>query len=398
VTGLFLHFTPKSLEDLDYLRVLASSLMVSGIAMEIAGSSRPASGAEHLIRHAYDQVASPASLHGLQVGAASYLTAHLQGTTRDVVVRAATESGFLAYLAEHPLSRSAFTEALERAPSIKEGFHTVLAEPGALEQALAFCESDPWMRQILARGRPWGGLVGEEPPSWVWVACRAATRSGWACEVGVGSGTQPGQHGGMSRGGVRPLYWFAAIYLVTFTVAAVSPWDRGVWWAENLPILGIFFGVLWLSRHHEFSPTAYGAMLVLLVMHTIGGHYTFERVPFGWVTNLFGFQRNHYDRVAHFSVGFYAYPIAELLYRKGAVNRRWVLLLFPVFAILSVAALYELFEWQYAVLSDPTAGVAVLGSQGDVWDAQKDMLSDGLGAIVATALFAWRFRGAAAPG
>lgn len=137
-------------------------------------------------------------------------------------------------------------------------------------------------------------------------------------------------------------------------------------------------------------------MLVLLVLHTIGGHYTFERVPFDWVTSAIGAQRNHYDRIAHFSVGFYAYGIAEVLYQRRLVNSRFLLLAFPILTIFTVAAGYELFEWIYAVSADPTAGIAVLGSQGDIWDAQKDMLSDGLGSMVATLVFALRFRGAQA--
>ena len=136
-----------------------------------------------------------------------------------------------------------------------------------------------------------------------------------------------------------------------------------------------------------FSNTAYVLMSVLIYLHTIGGHFTFERVPFGFVTNLFGFTRNHYDRVAHFSVGFYAYGIAELLLKKKWVSSKLILFLFPVFSIFAVASIYEIIEWLYAVFSDPDAGSAFLGSQGDIWDAQKDMLADGLGAIIATVLF-----------
>jgi len=97
--------------------------------------------------------------------------------------------------------------------------------------------------------------------------------------------------------------------------------------------------------------------------------------------------------MAHFSVGFYAYAIAELIYVRRLTVSRFVLLSYPVLVIFTVAATYELFEWIYAVMADPTAGIAVLGSQGDIWDAQKDMLSDGLGGITATALFAARFPG-----
>lgn len=187
---------------------------------------------------------------------------------------------------------------------------------------------------------------------------------------------------------------FFGIYLAVFAACAVSPFSRGVWWAENIPILLIAALVAVVGRWHAFSPTAYALMLVLLVLHTIGGHYTFERVPFDFVTNLLGAQRNHFDRVAHFSVGFYAWAIAEVLYDERLVRSRFVLLTYPVLAILAVAAGYELFEWVYAVRADPTAGIAVLGSQGDVWDAQKDMLADGLGGVVATAAFALFHRGA----
>jgi putative membrane protein len=189
---------------------------------------------------------------------------------------------------------------------------------------------------------------------------------------------------------------FFGCYAAVFLICAIAPFDRGVWWAENAPILILVGLVAAAGRWHAFSPAAYALMLVLPLMHTIGGHYTFERVPFAWVTELLGFERNHYDRLAHFSVGFYAYAIAELLYCHRLVRSRSVLLAFPVCVIFTVAALYELFEWQYAVLADPAAGIAVLGSQGDIWDAQQDMLADGLGGIAATLLFALSHRGAAA--
>jgi putative membrane protein len=189
---------------------------------------------------------------------------------------------------------------------------------------------------------------------------------------------------------------FFGIYGMVFAVCAIAPYSRSVWWAENIPILGIAALVGITSRWHSFSPTAYALMLVLLVLHTIGGHYTFERVPFDWVTHAIGAQRNHYDRIAHFSVGFYGYAIAEVLYEKRLLRSRFVLLSYPVLAIFTVAAVYELFEWIYAVSADPSAGIAVLGSQGDIWDAQKDMLADGLGSIVATLLFALGHRGAQA--
>lgn len=177
-------------------------------------------------------------------------------------------------------------------------------------------------------------------------------------------------------------------YGVFCAVLGWQPYARDVWLAENIPMWIIVIGVVWIHcRYHQFSLFSLLMMGALIVLHTIGGHYTFERVPFDWFSELFGFERNHYDRIAHFSVGFYAFAIAELLWEKRAVNNRLVLFLFPVFAIFTVAALYEIVEWQYTISVDPEAGIAVLGSQGDIWDAQKDMLADGLGAISATWLF-----------
>lgn len=183
-----------------------------------------------------------------------------------------------------------------------------------------------------------------------------------------------------------------AVYVLVFAACAVEPYSRSVWWAENIPILAIVAGLAVMYRHYEFSPLSYGLMACLVILHTIGGHYTFERVPFDLVTNLFGFSRNHYDRMAHFTVGFYAYPLAEYLLARSLVRSRWVLILFPVFTIFTAAAVYEIFEWQYAVSADAAAGIAVLGSQGDVWDAQKDMLADGLGSLFAMALFCLVYR------
>ncbi len=177
------------------------------------------------------------------------------------------------------------------------------------------------------------------------------------------------------------------LYLALFTVCAIRPYDRTIWFAENLPIVLIVAALVLSFRWFRFSNTAYVMMAVLVFLHTIGGHYTFELVPFDWVTDSLGFERNHYDRVAHFSVGFYAFAFAELLERFKLVKGRWMVFLVPVMAIFTVAAVYEIIEWIFAVLSDPSAGAAFLGSQGDQWDAQKDMLADGLGAIAASALY-----------
>lgn len=177
------------------------------------------------------------------------------------------------------------------------------------------------------------------------------------------------------------------IYLILFIICAINPYARDVWWAENLPIMIIVAVVIIVSRFHKFTPTSYILMSVLVYLHTIGGHFTFERVPFDFVNNLFGFERNNYDRFAHFSVGFYAYPIAELLLSRKLVSSKVILALFPIFSIFAVAGGYEIIEWLFAVSAEQSAGTAVLGSQGDIWDAQKDMLMDIFGSIIVMILF-----------
>jgi len=177
------------------------------------------------------------------------------------------------------------------------------------------------------------------------------------------------------------------IYIILFTICAINPYDRAVWWAENIPTLLVTLSIILFSRKHNFSNMSYFFMSIFIYLHTIGGHFTFERVPFDWFTNFFGFYRNHYDRMAHFSVGFYAYAIAEWMVSRKLVRTIWIVILFPLFAIISVAGIYEIFEWQYAITADPSAGIAVLGSQGDIWDAQKDILADTLGAVAVLALY-----------
>jgi len=180
----------------------------------------------------------------------------------------------------------------------------------------------------------------------------------------------------------------ALVFTVFFIAMGISPRSREVWLAESIPIALIFVALVAGYSRFRFSDAAYVMMSVWLFLHTIGAHYTFAHVPFDVVSGWLGFERNHFDRVAHFSVGFYAFAMAEWLLRKRLCGPV-LATMFSIFFIMSVAAGYEMIEWWYAVADGGEAGIEFLGSQGDIWDAQKDMLADTLGALVAMVIYWW---------
>ena len=140
----------KAIDDLRFLQLVGGALVMSGVAMEVSGSSRPASGSEHLISHAYDQVANPPSMHGLQVGVASLGTLWLQhNPDRDTVLQVFKETGFTDFMGENKLDRDGFLEAIRLAPSIKPGYHTVLSQPGAVTTLIDYVASDPFWDAYL---------------------------------------------------------------------------------------------------------------------------------------------------------------------------------------------------------------------------------------------------------
>jgi putative membrane protein len=176
-------------------------------------------------------------------------------------------------------------------------------------------------------------------------------------------------------------------FVLFFILLGISPVHRDVWIAEMIPVVIIFLSIVVIYfKYHQFSLFAIIMMVFWLVLHTIGGHWTFANVPFSFISDIFSFERNHFDRIAHFSVGFYAFAIVEFLLEKKLCNKI-IAYLFALFAIMSVAGGYEVIEWWYAVIEGGEAGVEFLGSQGDIWDAQKDILADTLGAILALGLF-----------
>lgn len=184
-----------------------------------------------------------------------------------------------------------------------------------------------------------------------------------------------------------PLILFG-IYLVEFVALAVKPYSRVMWCTENFFSLAIVVALAILYRKGvKFSNVAYLLMAIYLYCHTIGGHYTFARVPFSFVTEFFGFERNNFDRMCHFMVGFFAYAGLEYYESRNLIKGRALAIFLVVMAIFGVAAVFELIEWLYAEVAAPEAGADFLGSQGDIWDAQKDMLCDGTGAIFSSIIY-----------
>ncbi|MDA3852596.1 MAG: iron-containing alcohol dehydrogenase family protein [Spirochaetaceae bacterium] len=138
------------IHDLEFLRLICGSLVMSGVAMEVSGSSRPASGSEHLLSHAYDRLAEKPSLHGIQVGVATYAIGALQQNPNQSVVSQLLENcGFFNYVTQNPLDKKIFIDSVKLAPSIKQGYYTILSQEGKTEELLGFVEDDPWMKKLL---------------------------------------------------------------------------------------------------------------------------------------------------------------------------------------------------------------------------------------------------------
>jgi len=169
--------------------------------------------------------------------------------------------------------------------------------------------------------------------------------------------------------------------------SGIRPFERGTWLLEVLPVLiGAPILVATYARF-RLSPLLYRLLFIHAVILAIGGHYSYARVPLGfWLQDAFEFSRNHYDRLGHLAQGFVPAILArEILLRTSPLRPgRWLFVL-VVSVCLAFSAFYELIEW-WAALIGGDAADAFLGSQGDVWDTQWDMLLALIGAISAQLL------------
>ncbi len=149
----------------------------------------------------------------------------------------------------------------------------------------------------------------------------------------------------------------------------------------------VVLAVTW--RRFPMTPMIYVFVFVHILILVYGGYYTYAKAPLGeWAKAAFGLARNDYDKVGHLAFGLFpVLTLREVLLRQTKLERGGWLTFILVAVILGFAALYELFEWGAALVLDPAGGDAFLGTQGDVWDAQSDMLFAGVGAVLGLVLF-----------
>lgn len=184
----------------------------------------------------------------------------------------------------------------------------------------------------------------------------------------------------------------AVLFAFIWTSLAISPLFREDWILENILVVAFVLGMAASWRWFPFSRVSYTLIFLFLCLHEVGSHYTYAEVPYEeWTQALFGrslnevmgWERNHFDRLVHFSYGLLlAYPIREVFLRVANVRGFWGYFL-PLDVAMSTSMAYELVEWGAAALLGGELGMAYLGTQGDIWDAHKDMALASLGALIA---------------
>ncbi len=175
----------------------------------------------------------------------------------------------------------------------------------------------------------------------------------------------------------------AIICALVWIITAIHPVDRQAWVLENILVVIFVAALAFTHRRLQLSNSSFLFIALFLLLHMVGAHYTYAKMPLGlWAKDFFGFSRNHFDRVAHFGFGFVlAFPVRELLLRFSGIRRGWSFWI-AAGVILAVGGLFEILESMVAEIVAPGKGVDWLGGQGDEWDAQNDMLSAFLGALL----------------
>ncbi|MDX1997734.1 MAG: DUF2238 domain-containing protein [Thermoanaerobaculia bacterium] len=190
----------------------------------------------------------------------------------------------------------------------------------------------------------------------------------------------------------------AGLFAALFAVLAIRPFNRHDWALENALVVAAVLLLAWTWARARLSASSYTLLFLFLCLHEIGSHYTYSEVPSdAWwqaltgstFNSLVGWERNNFDRVIHFSYGLLlALPIRELVVPMAGVRGFWSYFL-PLDLVISSSALYELIEWGAAEFFGGELGAAYLGTQGDIWDAHKDMALASGGALVAVLWAGW---------
>ncbi|MHB8062079.1 MAG: DUF2238 domain-containing protein [Ruminiclostridium sp.] len=181
----------------------------------------------------------------------------------------------------------------------------------------------------------------------------------------------------------RQLHLMIVIYIVVFIILSLKPVDRYEWWFENLASLLVVASLAGLYKKYRLTNYSYTCILILLILHTMGAHYTYSFCPIGnWLKGYLGLRRNNFDRLVSFTFGLLiTSPVMELLYHKLRLRYFQACVLSSVI-ILSIFALFELYEMYSSMLLSPEQASVFLGSQGDIWDSQNDMVMGLLGTLV----------------
>lgn len=186
-------------------------------------------------------------------------------------------------------------------------------------------------------------------------------------------------------------HYLIVIVSAALVISGIAPYDRATWWMEVAPVL-IALPILVATRR-RFPLTDLLAVLIALhaLVLILGGAYTYARVPLGfWLQDMLGASRNPYDKIGHFMQGFVPAMVArEILIRRAVVNGAGWRNFLIVCVCLAISATYEFIEW-WAALALGQGADAFLGTQGDVWDTQWDMLMATVGAASALVLLGRR--------
>ncbi|MDI1317389.1 DUF2238 domain-containing protein [Flavobacterium sp.] len=186
----------------------------------------------------------------------------------------------------------------------------------------------------------------------------------------------------------KTLRLYLALFFLGLLFSAVYPKEIFTWFLEVIPaVLGLIV-LAFTYKRFAFTTFTYGFILVHCYILFIGGHYTYAEVPlFDWIKEVLHQSRNNYDKVGHFMQGFVpAMIVRELFIRKNVVANRSYFNFIIVATCLAISAAYEWLEWGVS-LATGDGGDAFLGTQGDVWDTQSDMLFATIGAVCMVVLF-----------